>query len=73
MTRLARWRCQRRGHKWFPAIGPHEFIVDHDYCLRCKTHRVTLPWGQCLGDHPIAEHYDALGRLVAHPDCGGPS
>lgn len=59
-------------HDWFPRIGRREFIVTHDICLRCSEERMIKPWGDCLGGHPIAEHYDEEG--LPHPvgECWGP-
>lgn len=69
-------RFFRHKHDWFPDLNPPmEFIPTIDICLRswCKARRVNLPWGQCLGGHPIAEHYDAEGELIPHALClGGP-
>lgn len=58
------YRC-RLGHEWFPDIEPREFIPVHQICVRCDKPRVLLPWGQCLRDHPIAEHYWP-GTMLAH-------
>lgn len=76
---LLRWsavraqrRCARRGHDWFPNLGPSEFIVQEDFCLRCAMHRVFLPTGQCLGGHPLADHYDNEGAPVPVAGCPGP-
>lgn len=86
MSRFAEARCRRKGHDWLlghalregvstPPAGTRgaEFIPVLDLCLRCGAKETTLPWGWCLGDHPLAEHYDAEGELVEHPTCPGPS
>ena len=70
MGKLARRRCRRKGHDWLlsraanysPSRPGAEFIPVDDICLRCGARRTTLPWGWCLGDHPIAEHYDPEGN-----------
>lgn len=64
MTWLARRRCQKYGHDWFPMLAPREFIPVSITCLRCREEEVMLPWGQCLTAHPIAEHYTADGELL---------
>jgi hypothetical protein len=65
----------RHEHDWFPNIEPSEFLPLVDICLsgRCTARRVSLPYGQCLGGHPIAEHYGVDGSLVPHPVCPGPA
>jgi hypothetical protein len=75
MTWFARWRrCVRKGHDWFPNIGPSPFIPMTDICLRCRTHRTMLPWGTCVNhDHPLADHYDGEGNLVQLANCPGPA
>lgn len=67
-------KCERKGHDWFPGVGPREFIPTSDICFRCKAKRTHLPWGQCLGGHPLADHYDMQGTLTKVPGCrtGGP-
>lgn len=70
------WVCRRRGHDWFPDEEPREFIPVLNICLRCQQSRVVLPYGECLGGHPLAEHYDLTGwRLGPAENCasGGPS
>lgn len=66
-------RCRRGEHDWFPDLGAKEFIPLGDICLNCPAMRMTLPWGQCLGKHPIADHYDQMGQLVPFPNCPGPT
>lgn len=77
MSRLVRrlwltFKGCRHGHLWFPAMTPREFIPFPQTCLRCTATRVVFPTGECLGRHPIREHYDDHGNLVSHPDCPGP-
>lgn len=67
-----RRRCERKGHDWFPPFGPREFIPVNAICLRCRTPRTCLPYGQCLSGHPIAEHYDEDGHPIPHATCPGP-
>lgn len=67
-----RWRCKRKGHDWFPNLGMREFVPQQDICLRCGTVRTLLPYGTCLGGHPLAEHYDDEGHMVPHRWCPGP-
>jgi hypothetical protein len=65
----------RRGHTWFPEPPTaREFIPTMAICLRCTATVWTLPWGECLGGHPIREHYNEAGDLVELPSCrcGGP-
>ena len=45
----------------FSTIGPREFIPVYSMCVRCPATEITMPWGDCLGGHPIVEHYDLLG------------
>jgi hypothetical protein len=71
MGAWARWRCRRTGHNWFPHVRS-EFVVTVDVCLRCRAPRANLPTADCLGGHPLAEHYDQWGDPVAHPRCAGP-
>lgn len=71
MTRLARWVCSRKGHQWFPNVRS-EFLPTADTCLRCHERRAHLPTAQCLGGHPLAEHYDATGQPVRHATCPVP-
>lgn len=68
-------RCERTGHVWWPCIGPYEFITTQDICSRCGASRIVKPYGQCLGKHPIAEHYDEVGNLIPVETCkaGGPA
>lgn len=66
--------CKIKGeHDWFPDNGRSEFIPLAEVCLRCGHQRTLLPFGRCLGDHPIAEHYDKDGHVKPF-DCpaGGP-
>lgn len=72
MGRLQRWRCRRLGHDWFPDSHSREFIPLTAICLRCRDELPLLPTGQCLGGHPIAEHYDEHAEFVEHPTCPGP-
>lgn len=67
--------CRWRDHDWFPNIERMEFLPVQDVCLRCNAKRTQLPWGECLGGHPIAEHYRGANPLVAEPAgaCLGPS
>jgi len=65
-------RCRRRGHQWFPDHQRREFIVVESWCIRCRTHDVLLPWGQCLTGHAMADHYDSSGHRVPVPGCAGP-
>lgn len=68
-------RCWR-DHKWFPDLGRQEFIPVQDVCLRCRAVRTHLPWGECLGGHPIQDHYESGDPMVAEPVlgvCPGPS
>lgn len=65
--------CKVFGHKWFLGRGSFsEFVPVPDRCLRCSKKRVVLPWGDCLGEHPLAEHYDEEGRLVLVDGCPHP-
>lgn len=81
MSWLAKRICRRKGHEWLLSHAAKyisdqpgsEFIPVHDICLRCGEKTVTLPWGECMGEHPLAEHYDAEGGLVEHPSCPGPA
>lgn len=87
MSWLAARICRRKDHDWLlghalddggvthppPGKRGAEFIPVDDICLRCGARAVTLPWGQCLNGHPLAEHYDDAGGLVSHPTCPGPS
>jgi hypothetical protein len=56
-------------HDWFPNHPPREFIVTTDVCMHCDATRVLMPYGPCLGGHPIAEHFNAEGRMVTVPNC----
>lgn len=67
-----RHQCERLGHKWMPDDGPREFIPVLNICFRCSQVDVRLPTGECLGRHPIAEHYDMNGQIIPHPTCPGP-
>lgn len=74
VMRVAAFLCRRRGHDWFPAASAREFIPVMNICLRCGENRYVMPWGQCLGGHPMAEHYDvdSFGELVRFdrlPQC----
>lgn len=64
-----RWNCQ---HDWFPDLEPSEFLPIGARCLECGASRMYLPYGQCLGGHPLAEHYDEHAEIVEHPTCPGP-
>ena len=66
--------CRWRDHDWFPNLVRSEFLPLQDICLRCGARRTQLPWGQCLGGHPMAEHYQH-DPMVAEPigACAGPS
>lgn len=70
--RARRALCERRGHDWFPDNEPREFIPSATLCLRCGEHKVMLPWGTCLREHPLREHYDEAGKLVLHAYCPEP-
>lgn len=65
-------RCKKHGHDWFPDDGPREFIPIRNHCLRCGKTDVRLPTGECLGKHPLAEHYNEAGELVPMDTCVGP-
>lgn len=70
-----KWRCRREGHDWFPDWSTSEYLPRVDMCIRCRDTRVLLPWGECLGGHPIADHYEPSGEPAAPvPECrtGGP-
>lgn len=69
---VARWWCARYQHEWFPGYGHREFIPTTQICLRCHDERTLLPWGQCLGGHPIAQHYDQDGQPFELPNCPRP-
>lgn len=67
-------RCEKVGHNWFPGLERREFLPMPNICLRCNAQQVLLPYGHCLGGHPIAEHYDDKGLPVEVPQCvGGPA
>ena len=66
-------RCRRRGHDWFPNLVAREFIPTADLCFRCRARRTLLPWGRCITGHPIADHYDPRGNLIAVAGCAGPA
>jgi len=34
-------------------------------CLRCPATTITMPYGDCIGGHPIVDHYDFTGK--EHP------
>lgn len=72
MSWLARRRCRKHGHEWFPFVAPREFVPVTSRCLRCQERWVLLPWGECLNAHPIAEHYSSDGHVIPH-DCRGPA
>lgn len=66
-------RCALRGHAWYATRATaREFVPVRRACLRCGTEDALLPWGSCLGGHPIAEHYDATGHQIVHPSCPSP-
>lgn len=73
--------CKIKGeHDWLLDHGSdhgarREFITVTDVCLRCGHQRTLLPYGRCLGDHPIADHYDQDGHLKSFAPCpaGGPA
>lgn len=68
-----RWPWQPcETHRWFPGMTARQFLPLVNVCLRCRTHQVLLPWGECLRGHPVAEHYDPEGHLQPHPTCGAP-
>jgi len=73
-TMLARARCRRRGHDWFPGGEAMEFIPVEQLCLRCGEKTALLPYGTCLGagGHPLSDHYDAEGHGVVLTECAGP-
>jgi hypothetical protein len=71
MTSTLPRRC-RKGHDWFPGLGKRLFIPTEEMCIRCLTTRVLLPSGQCLGDHPIADHYPHGTTPEPTADCPGP-
>jgi hypothetical protein len=54
--------CQFVEHDWFPHPVEREYIPTISECLRCDARQVTMPYGSCLGGHPIQEHYDLDGR-----------
>lgn len=62
MTRLI---CWLRGHDWFPPIQAREWLPVKSGCLRCSATTLTMPYGECLGGHPVVEHYDLAGK--EHP------
>lgn len=70
--RLWKTKCERKGHDWLLHLQ-QEFIPSIDVCLRCGKKRKILPWGWCLGGHPIHEHY-LDDSDVPHPvgNCTGP-
>lgn len=67
-------RCRRKGHDWFPdREEASEFIVITQVCLRCHARRALLPWGECLGGHPIREHYNRYGHPKPVMGCRQPT
>lgn len=58
MSRLICWAV---GHEWFPSSSPREYIPVFAQCLRCPATQIVLPYGECLGGHPMVEHYDLMG------------
>lgn len=73
MGAIARWRCRRKGHDWFLNHRQSEFIVLVDLCLRCREKRFTMPYGECLNGHPLADHWDPeTGAQRFVPTCAGP-
>ena len=67
-----RRRCAKRGHDLFPGEAAREFLPVLNVCLRCKARVAVLPYGLCLGGHPLADHYDADGMPVQLAACAGP-
>lgn len=69
----ARRQCRHNGHDWWPEVCS-EFIPTTDVCLRpgCDEIRVHLPTADCLGGHPLTEHYTEWGHPKGHPTCPGP-
>lgn len=63
--RIQAKRCERRGHDWF-GRSVSEYVASTAICLRCGVFDYALPWGECLGGHPLAEHYrvDEEGLVV---------
>ena len=72
VRRLLDWLGFRCKHDWFPNHDSREFIVTTDVCLHCDATRVLLPYGYCLNDHPLREHYDEYGRLIQISWCKSP-
>lgn len=73
--RIERWWCERTQHDWFPPPRSSEFLPVKSTCLRCRTTMTNLPHGECLGGHPLADHYDRDGERVPFVGCrlGGPA
>lgn len=67
--------CTLFEHDWLLSQERREFFPITDVCLRCGHQRALLPYGRCLGDHPIADHYDKDGHVKAFEPCpaGGPT
>ena len=68
--------CRMKGqHDWLLDHERREFIPMTDVCMRCGHQTQLLPYGRCLGDHPIADHYDQDGHLKDFAPCrlGGPA
>lgn len=67
--------CKVTGeHRWLLNSERREFVPIVDVCTRCGHQRHLLPWGRCLGEHPLADHYDKEGRVKDFEPCtaGGP-
>lgn len=66
-------RCRLFDHDWFPDAEAREFLPVEVRCLRCGAEEVRMPYGQCLGGHPIAEHY-IFDSATPNParECAGP-
>jgi len=62
----------RHGHQWLLPREAREFLPVTNYCMRCSARETYPPTGMCLGNHPLAEHYDAVGNLIAIDHCRGP-
>lgn len=61
-----------RTHEWFPDLPASEFLPVRDVCLKCTAERYRPPWGECLGGHPLADHYDGTGEAREVEGCLGP-
>lgn len=62
---MRRLICWFAGHKWFPPVQAREWMPATSVCLRCPATTITMPYGTCLGGHPVVDHYDLDGK--EHP------